>query len=332
MDRLHAFCYFLEGLLPRAAESRCAAALRDGIELLRLASCAISRPNSNAPTCTPSCCASACMPIGWASCPLIALPPNSRPSNLPASRPWIATGRHPDEWGILVRTQECRAAAVHQSGLGSLRLPGPGIVGGQPRRLRPAAPPLADLTLNSKIKLAFASGTEDLNRRLIEHVRAIYPELPLWVVSDFPPEDPGLKWIRYRVNRPFAENLRRCREELRGHEIRLAAVMLVPNVPFRRMRLLALVLSPRGFLAFNENLNHFMLRPGSHAGDRAAHRVAGANALRWSVRTARKTDWARGCTVRRRECGRGCAVQATAPHGRGSHGATPIAARDREER
>ena len=31
MDRLHAFCYFLEGLLPRAADARCAAALRDGI-------------------------------------------------------------------------------------------------------------------------------------------------------------------------------------------------------------------------------------------------------------------------------------------------------------
>jgi len=31
MDRLHAFCYFLEGLLPRAAEDCCAAALRDGI-------------------------------------------------------------------------------------------------------------------------------------------------------------------------------------------------------------------------------------------------------------------------------------------------------------
>jgi hypothetical protein len=31
MDRLHAFCYFLEGLLPRAGEGRCAAALRDGI-------------------------------------------------------------------------------------------------------------------------------------------------------------------------------------------------------------------------------------------------------------------------------------------------------------
>jgi hypothetical protein len=32
MDRLHAFCYFLEGLLPRAADSRCAAALREGIQ------------------------------------------------------------------------------------------------------------------------------------------------------------------------------------------------------------------------------------------------------------------------------------------------------------
>jgi hypothetical protein len=31
MDRLHAFCYFLEGLLPRAADARCAAALGDGI-------------------------------------------------------------------------------------------------------------------------------------------------------------------------------------------------------------------------------------------------------------------------------------------------------------
>jgi hypothetical protein len=31
MDRLHAFGYFLEGLLPRADDSRCAAALRDGI-------------------------------------------------------------------------------------------------------------------------------------------------------------------------------------------------------------------------------------------------------------------------------------------------------------
>ena len=93
---------------------------------------------------------------------------------------------------------------------------------------------------------------------------------------------------------PFVpENLRRCREELRGYEIRLAGVMLVPNVPFRRMRLLALALSPRGFLAFNENLNHFMLRPGSVPA--IARHIAwrAANSLRWSRRTARDTDWSR---------------------------------------
>ena len=187
------------------------------------------------------------------------------------------------------------------------------------------------MTLNPKIKLAFASGTEDLNRRLIEHVRAIYPELPLWVVSDFPPEDPGLKWIRYRVNRPFAENLRRCREELRGHEIRLAAVMLVPNVPFRRMRLLALVLSPRGFLAFNENLNHFMLRPGSMPA--IARHIAwrGANALRWSVRTARKTDWARVARYAAASVA-GVVGQATAPAGRGRMRVAPSEPRPLRER
>lgn len=34
MDRLHAYCYFLEGLLPRAAEPECAKVMRDGIALV----------------------------------------------------------------------------------------------------------------------------------------------------------------------------------------------------------------------------------------------------------------------------------------------------------
>jgi len=120
--------------------------------------------------------------------------------------------------------------------------------------------------MHPPVKIVFASGTGDLNRRLIAEMRALYPELPLWIVSDFPPEDPedrDLKWLPYHQNRTFRENLARCRAALKGIPIRLAAVMLVPNVPFRRMRLLALVLSPKGFIAFNENLNNFMLRPRS---------------------------------------------------------------------
>jgi GT2 family glycosyltransferase/glycosyltransferase involved in cell wall biosynthesis len=136
-----------------------------------------------------------------------------------------------------------------------------------------------------KIKIAFLSGTPELNRLLIEHTRAIYPELPLWVVSDFPPEDASLPWIRYRVAQSFRENYGRCREALRGYQIRIAAVMLVPNVPFRRMRLVALALSPRGFVAFNENLNHFLLRPGQLQSI-ARHVVWRAkNVARWLLRS-----------------------------------------------
>ncbi len=155
----------------------------------------------------------------------------------------------------------------------------------------PGADSLADLILTPKIKVAFASGTDELNRQLIERMRALFPELPLYVVSDFPPEDADLPWVPYRVNRSLGDNLARCRAELQGKRIRLAGVMLVPNVPFRRMRLMALWLSPLGFLAFNENLNNFMLRPQALPAilGHVAWRVK--NALRWSVRWARKADW-----------------------------------------
>ena len=92
-------------------------------------------------------------------------------------------------------------------------------------------------------------------------MRNFFPELPLYVVSEFPPAGEDLRWIRYRGG--FFENLARCRAAFRGKAIRLAGVLLVPNVPFRRMRLLALVLAPLYFLAVNEHLNDFMLRPAS---------------------------------------------------------------------
>jgi glycosyltransferase involved in cell wall biosynthesis len=115
--------------------------------------------------------------------------------------------------------------------------------------------------LKPKIKVAFASGSDDLNARLIAHMRELFPELPLYVVSDFRPADNDLHWVRYQGG--MLENWARCRSAFRGKSIRLAGVLLVPNVPFRRMRLLALMLAPLYFLAVNENLNDFMLRPGS---------------------------------------------------------------------
>lgn len=143
----------------------------------------------------------------------------------------------------------------------------------------------------TSIKLAFASGTDDLNRALIGRMREIFPELPLWVVSDFPPEDKNLRWIPWHANRTLAENLGLARAAVKGYSIRLAAVMLVPNVPFRRMRLMALLLSPAGFLAFNENLNNFMLRPGSALAILRHLAWRAKNLFRSTARAASQTDW-----------------------------------------
>ncbi len=149
--------------------------------------------------------------------------------------------------------------------------------------------------LKPRIKIAFASGTDELNVQLIRHVSAIFPELPLYVVSEFPPDCPGAIWIRYRGG--LAENLARCRHAFHGKSIRLAAVMLVPGVPFRRMRLLALLLSPLYFLAVNENLNDFMFRPRSIPAILRHVAWRTSNFLRWHARKEIPLEFRRSVAI-----------------------------------
>lgn len=120
---------------------------------------------------------------------------------------------------------------------------------------------LASAHLKTEVKIAFASGSDDLNARLIEQMREPLPRLHLFVVSEFRPGVPNITWVPYYPNRSFLENWARLRAVFRNKNIRLAGVMLVPNVPYRRLRLLALLLSPIKFLAFNENLDSWMFRP-----------------------------------------------------------------------
>ena len=115
--------------------------------------------------------------------------------------------------------------------------------------------------MKETVKVLFASGSEDLIPTAIEHMRELYPEIPLEVVSEFPPED--VRWVPFPMRRSFRENLARCRAHFRGKRIRLAAVILQPRMPYWRMRFIAFLMSPWNFLAFNENFGHFMLRPRS---------------------------------------------------------------------
>jgi len=95
----------------------------------------------------------------------------------------------------------------------------------------------------------------------MERFRAIYTEVPLLVVSEFPVTD--AEWIPYHIRRTWTENRDLIRAKLVGRRIRLAAVILEPRTPHARLRALGFVIAPLRFLAFNETGEHFMLRPRS---------------------------------------------------------------------
>src|SRR5690242_19641059 len=152
-----------------------------------------------------------------------------------------------------------RNTALHQPRIDRLLSPGARPLERPPERHSQRAP--AIISLKPQVKVLFASGSDDLIPTAIEHLKALYPELPTEVVSEFPP--PEGRWIPYHMNRSFWENLALCRWQFREKKIRLVAVILQPRMPYWRLRFLALALAPWNFLAFNESFGHFMFRPRS---------------------------------------------------------------------
>ncbi|MFN0105284.1 MAG: glycosyltransferase [Bryobacteraceae bacterium] len=114
-----------------------------------------------------------------------------------------------------------------------------------------------------RIKLAFASGSDDLIPTLIEKIVAIYPDLPLFVVSEFPPPGGDVQWIRWYPARNLADNVARIDAAVAGKDVALAGIILQPNMPYWAMRWAAARRWPLRLMVFNENLDHFMLRPRS---------------------------------------------------------------------
>lgn len=109
--------------------------------------------------------------------------------------------------------------------------------------------------------MLFASGSEALISQVIDRLKGIYPELPLVVVSEFPRTD--CEWIPYHIKRSRHENLELCRARLADREVRIGAVILEPNTPYWRLRLIGFRMAPLRFMAFNEHGEHWMLHPRS---------------------------------------------------------------------
>jgi glycosyltransferase involved in cell wall biosynthesis/GT2 family glycosyltransferase len=141
--------------------------------------------------------------------------------------------------------------------------------------------------LNEKVLVAVASGSEDLIPTLIDRMRDLAPGLPLYVVSEFKVE--GATWIPFHLGRTLDQNLALCRSVLAGKQIRFAGLILQPRMPYWRMRFMALQLGGWNTVFFNENLNHFLLRPHS-AGTIARHLLWRAgNLVRWELRPGGST-------------------------------------------
>lgn len=117
--------------------------------------------------------------------------------------------------------------------------------------------------MGARIKLAFASGSDDLIPTLLEKMAGIYPELELVVVSEFVPPEKGLEWVRWFPAKDLADNVARIEAAVAGREVVLAGIILQPNMPYWAMRWAAARRWPWQLMVFNENLDHFMLRPRS---------------------------------------------------------------------
>jgi len=132
------------------------------------------------------------------------------------------------------------------------------------------------------IKLVFASGTDELIPRLLEKMAAIRPELEMLVIAEFPPPAP-YRWVRWEPAKATEENRGRLLAAIGGRPVALAAMVLQPNLPYWKMRWAAAGW-PLRLMVFNENLDHFMLRPRSVPTMFGHVKWRLKNAVRWQVR------------------------------------------------
>ena len=115
--------------------------------------------------------------------------------------------------------------------------------------------------MSAWIQIAFAAGGEALNAAFVERVRTLDPDLPLFVVSEFRPAH-GV-WIPYFVLRSVSENTQGIRAAIDGKRIARCSMLLDRRTPHFKLRAAGFLLAPLQARFFDEQLNHFELRPGS---------------------------------------------------------------------
>ena len=116
--------------------------------------------------------------------------------------------------------------------------------------------------MKKPVKLAFASGSDDLIPGFLDEMSKLHPSIELLVISEFAPPQP-YRWIPYIPKRPFGLNEARICAAIEGRQVILAGIILQPNMPYWSMRWIAWKNWPMRVVAFNDNMNHWMVRPRS---------------------------------------------------------------------
>jgi len=144
----------------------------------------------------------------------------------------------------------------------------------------------SDLRERTRILLAFASGSEDLIPTFLDNLQSVAPDLPMYVVSEFPPPPSHrhLRWIPWFLGRTLAQNRARIHDALRGASIAWCGVILQPRMPFWPMRLAALLAAPSRLLCFNDNLDHFPFHPRAGGAIFRYYLWRLGNLIRWETR------------------------------------------------
>jgi GT2 family glycosyltransferase/glycosyltransferase involved in cell wall biosynthesis len=135
-----------------------------------------------------------------------------------------------------------------------------------------------------RVKLAFASGSDDLIPSLIEELTRIEPELDIYLISEFAPPVPVKKWIRWFPAKSLADNTARVLDAVCDCEVAYAAILAQPRMPYWKMRFMAARAWPLQLMVFNENLGHFMFRPRSIPVILRHFLWRAGNFIRWETR------------------------------------------------
>ena len=158
----------------------------------------------------------------------------------------------------------------------------------------PSASDLSHPQKSETVRVLFASGTAELNARVLGHFVRLHGELPLCIVSEF--EMSGGEWIAWHVRRPYEQNVAAVRAALAGRRIVAAAVVYDDRSALMDLRRAAQELAPDVLHAYDEEMRHtgpgalrgFLLR---RAWRRASRQLrAGGRAHAWLRRIAHPAE------------------------------------------